>query len=224
MLSQSSEDYLKTIYHLSLSGSASTNDIAKAMQVAPASVTNMLKRLAEMKLVAYTSHRGVTLTDGGRKVALEILRHHRLLELYLAEILGYPLDKVHQEAEHLEHHISEDFEEKIAELLGHPEYDPHGDPIPSKDGVLPATSPYSLNDMPIGTMVVIRRIAAQDGDLLRYLMQLELVPKKQAIILEKTPFDGALTIQIGENKHVIGVKVAAQVFVEPIGRWALHSA
>lgn len=169
-----------------------------------------------MNLVAYNSHRGVALTDGGRKIALEMLRHHRLLELYLAEIMGYPLDKVHDEAEHLEHHISEEFEARIAEMLGNPEYDPHGDPIPSMDGVLPPTSPHSLNDMPSGASIIVRRISDHDGEMLRYLMQLNLVPKKYAQIVEHLPFEGGVVLKIGEAQHTIGVRVASQVFVETV--------
>lgn len=144
-LSQSIEDYLKAIYVLQSEGeSASTTNIAKALDVSSASVTNMLKRLAKMNLLEHESYKGAKLTPAGVKIALEVLRHHRLLELYLKEVMGYSWDEVHDEAENLEHHISEQFEDRIAELLNHPTHDPHGDPIPSKEGVMPEMANLSI--------------------------------------------------------------------------------
>src|SRR6056297_3859017 len=138
VLSQSVEDYLKAIYKLETDEKgASTTRIAESLDVSSASATNMVKRLSEMGLVDYESYKGASLTNSGRKIALEIIRHHRLLELYLLEVMGYSWDEVHEEAEKLEHHISERFEEKIAKLLDNPTHDPHGDPIPTKDGLIP---------------------------------------------------------------------------------------
>ena len=169
-LSQSVEDYLKVIYVLESEGSgATTNNIAEMMEVSSASVTNMLKRLAGLNLIEHKSYKGAKLTDAGRKIALEILRHHRLLELYLKEIMGYSWDEVHDEAEKLEHHISEQFEDKIAELLNHPTHDPHGDPIPSKDGVMPDMASLALSEAETDEPYVIGRVKDQDPELLRYL-------------------------------------------------------
>jgi DtxR family Mn-dependent transcriptional regulator len=215
MLSQAIEDYLKTIYKLEEKSSATTNEIARAMGVAPASVTNMLKRLAELKLVEYTSHKGVTLTEPGRKAALEIIRHHRLIEMYLHEALGYSWDKVHDEAEHLEHHISEEFEDRIAEFLGHPTHDPHGDPIPTKDGKLPEIKHESLFKTEAGETVVVQRVPDSDPELLRYLADIGLKPKAKVDVLLKAPFNGPLTLKVAEKEIIIGREVAEKVFVAP---------
>lgn len=213
MATQAIQDYLKAIYLLEPEGEVSTNELAKALNLAPASVTNMLKRLAELSLVHYKSHRGVRLTAEGLKMALEILRHHRLLELYLWEKLGYPLDRVHDEAEHLEHHISEEFEARIAELLGHPEFDPHGDPIPTLDGQIPYRASRPLHEVCQGERVEVFRVSDRDGDLLRYLMSLGLMPKTEVVVLEVAPFEGPITLQIGDKQHAIGRPVAQNVFV-----------
>lgn len=214
-LSPSIQDYLKIIYRLAQEGTQpTTNDVARAMRVSAASVTNMLKRLAEMKLVTYTSYKGVQLTESGISIALEMLRHHRLIETYLAQALGYSLDQLHDEAEHLEHHISEQFEDRIAELLGHPQYDPHGDPIPSKEGVVPPVFNQSLAEVAAGSHVIIRRISDQNTELLRYLMDCQLIPQAAFQLLAKAPFDGPLTLQKGDHQIIIGHKVAQHIFVE----------
>ena len=153
-LSQALEDYLKVIYVLEADGEkATTTAIAQALDVSNASVTNMLKKLAGMNLIVHESYKGAELSPAGKKVALEILRHHRLLELYLKEVMGYSWDEVHDEAEKLEHHISEQFEDRIAELLNHPTHDPHGDPIPTKDGVMPEKATLALNEAEIKYLV-----------------------------------------------------------------------
>ena len=170
-LTQSMQDYLKAILLLSEGGSAQTNDIAAQLKVNPASVTGMLKKLSELRLVEYERHRGVQLLPAGRKVALEVLRHHRLLELYLSEALGYDWDEVHDEAEKLEHHISEEFENRISALLGDPKYDPHGDPIPTRDGKLPPVSRDRLSDVGVGESVAVRRVSDADRGTLRLLKE-----------------------------------------------------
>ncbi|MBL7977113.1 MAG: metal-dependent transcriptional regulator [Bacteroidetes Order II. Incertae sedis bacterium] len=219
MLSQATQDYLKLIYRLETEGRRpSTNDLAKGMDVAAASVTNMLKRLADLKLVTYTSYRGVSLTDSGRLIALEMLRHHRLIETYLAQALGYSLDQLHDEAEHLEHHISEQFEERIDALLGYPRYDPHGDPIPSKEGLIPPRCNNALSEAALEVDWVVRRISDHSKELLRYLMQCHLVPETKVRIMDKAPFEGPLTLRIGENEVVVGYKAACYVFVEQVDR------
>lgn len=221
MLSPAVEDYLKTIYKLQSDGAASTTEIARTMNVASASVTNMLKRLATMKLVTYQSYRGVNLTPAGEKIALEIIRHHRLLELYLKEVMGYGWEQLHEEAEHLEHHISEEFESKLEELLGFPTHDPHGDPIPTRDGQIRETPDQPLANAAESQTVVVMRVADYDPELLHYLEDLGLMPGARVSIVAKAPFNGPITVLIGDGKQVIGHEVARQVFVateEPLPR------
>ncbi len=213
MLSQAVEDYLKIIYKLQGDGVASTSEIARALDVSPASVTNMTKRLSELGLAKYESYRGVTLTESGTKIALEIIRHHRLLETYLKEVLGYPWDKMHEEAEHLEHHISEAFEEKIEELLGYPTHDPHGDPIPTRDGQIADPALDRLSDSPAGAEVRVQRVSDKDPDVLRYLEELGLLPGAVVRIVAKEPFEGPLALQIDGDDRIVGRAVAGQVFV-----------
>ncbi len=215
MLSQAVEDYLKIIYKLQGEGTASTTDIARTLGVSSASVTNMTRRLADMGLANYESYRGVTLTPAGEKIALEIIRHHRLLETYLKEILGYPWDKMHEEAEHLEHHISEAFEDKIEELLGYPTHDPHGDPIPTRDGKIDQPVLDALADARAGEELEVRRVSDRDPDMLQYLEGLGLLPGARTIVIAREPFNGPLTIRIGDTERVIGATVARFVFVTP---------
>ena len=215
MLSPAIEDYLKTIYKLQGQGTASTTEIARTMSVSSASVTNMVKRLAEMKLVTYQSYRGVSLTPAGQKIALEIIRHHRLLELYLKEVMGYGWEQLHEEAEHLEHHISEEFESKIEELLGYPTHDPHGDPIPTREGELPETDDVPLSDVPVRRTVVVQRVSDVDPELLHYLEDLGLMPRARVEVRIKAPFNGPITLRIEDREQVIGHEVARHVFVAP---------
>jgi DtxR family Mn-dependent transcriptional regulator len=156
------------------------------------------------------------LTKAGRKVALEVVRHHRLLELYLKEALGYSWDQVHDEAEKLEHHISEEFEEKIFEALGRPRFDPHGDPIPSKDGEVHATDVDPLSDAKPGDVLVIRRVDDGDPELLRYLAELGLIPQVTIEVMGKAPFNGPLTVRVGESQHALGRELASNIFVAPV--------
>ncbi len=213
-LSQSVEDYLKAIYVLQSEGeTATTTRIANALGVSSASVTNMLKRLAKMNLLEHQSYKGAKLTEAGKKIALEILRHHRLLELYLKDVMGYSWDEVHDEAENLEHHISEQFEERIAELLNHPAYDPHGDPIPTKDGVVPKMASLSISEADENTPYIIGRVKDQDPELLRYLEKIGVIPGVKIKILEKTPFNGPIKVQLEEDEQVIGHAVASEVYL-----------
>ena len=194
---QSVEDYLKAIY----------------VSVSSASVTNMLKRLATLKLITHKSYRGAELTAAGEKIALEIIRHHRLLELYLKEMLGYSWDEVHDEAEKLEHHISEQFEDTIAELLNHPTHDPHGDPIPSKDGVVPKMASLAITDAELETPYLIGRVKDQDPELLRYLEKTGIIPGVKVRVIEKAPFDGPVKVSLEEKEKTIGYSIAKQVFL-----------
>ncbi len=213
-LSQSIEDYLKAIYILETEEEgATTTNIAEMLSVSSASVTNMLKRLAGMNLIEHKSYKGATLTEAGRKIALEILRHHRLLELYLKEIMGYGWDEVHAEAEKLEHHISEQFEDKIAELLNHPTHDPHGDPIPTKEGVVPEMANLPLTEAEVNQSYIIGRVRDQDPELLRYLEKNGVIPGVKIKVLDKAPFNGPIHLFIEEEQKTIGFSIAEQIYL-----------
>ena len=215
MFSEAMQDYLKAIYKLQeQGGTVSTSALAEAMEVAAASATGMVKKLAGLKLVRHHPYQGVVLTKAGEKMALEVIRHHRLLELYLAEALGYPWDKVHEEAERLEHVISEEFEEKIFEALGRPTRDPHGDPIPTKDGTLAAGSHERLSDLEPGATGVIRRVSDRNAEMLRYLALRGLVPDAAVEVVEKAPFNGPITVKTGDASHVLGRDLASHIRVE----------
>jgi len=215
MLTPATEDYLKTIYKLQDANDVvTTNAVAERMDVSAASVTNMMKKLAEMGLVEYVRYQGITLTDAGCKIALEIIRHHRLLEVYLAEAMGFSWDQVDAEAERLEHVISEEFEDKIDEMLGYPTTDPHGSPIPKKDGTIVKTEHERLVNIRPGQSVIVRRVPDSDPALLRYLGELGLRPAATVAVLKKEPFDGPLLIRIGDHKYHIGHQVAHSVLVD----------
>lgn len=208
------EDYLKAIYQLmSDEPSVTTSQLAQQLDCTAASVTNMLQKLSDLKLVEYTPYQGVTLTAAGTKVALEVIRHHRLLELYLSEVLGYTWDKVHDEAEKLEHVISEEFEEKIDQALGHPTQDPHGDPIPTKDGQVEQEQLLSLWDLSPGREVTVRRVSDRDPDVLRYLASMGLYPNVRVRLIKKGPFGGPLHIQVGADEHTLSENLARQIYV-----------
>ena len=215
MLSEAVGDYLKTIYKLQGEGNVTTTDLARAMDVSSPSVTNMVKRLAQMGLAEHQSYKGVTLTEAGNKIALEIIRHHRLLELYLKEVMGYSWENIHEEAERLEHHISEEFEDRIDQMLGYPTHDPHGDPIPTRDGHVEEIEVDPLSTAAPGQRVRVQRVSDADPELLHYLEDLGLLPGAHVQILSKEPFDGPLTVHIGEEERMIGFSVANSVFVVP---------
>ncbi|MCP4417303.1 MAG: metal-dependent transcriptional regulator [Chloroflexi bacterium] len=213
---QAIEDYLKTIYMLAQTESpVSTSRIAEARQVKPASASSMIKRLAGLKMVNYEKHYGVTLTAAGEKLALEVIRHHRLIELYLIEALGFSWDEVHEQADILEHVISEKLEERIAAVLNDPEFDPHGDPIPAKDGSMVRVQGELLSTVAVGSSVWVRRIIDDaNSELLRYLAEMGLVPGTAVKILTIAPFDGPLTLLINDETKVIGHNVATSILVE----------
>ncbi len=212
---QAIEDYLKTIYMLSQEASpVSTSRIAEARDVKPASATSMIQRLAKLNLVNYEKHYGVTLTPDGEKLALEVIRHHRLIELYLIEALGFTWDEVHEQADILEHVISEKLEERIAAVLNYPEFDPHGDPIPSKEGIVKRVDAQLLSKLKVGDVATVTRIPDDtNGELLRYLADLGLVPGVTFTVAEIAPFDGPLTIKFDDKQQVIGRNVAASILV-----------
>ncbi len=213
-LSESQEDYLKHIYQLGEThGSVTTQLIADHLRVKPASVTGMIKKLAELHLLEHKPYYGVTLTESGTKVAVEILRHHRLLELYLSEVLGYSWDEIHEEAEKLEHHISEKFEARIAEKLGHPTHDPHGDPIPNLDLTFP-DSPTLTPVMALApeSTATIRRVRTQDKDALALLSKLDLVIGATLHVLEVTK--DAVRLESGGSRLLVPASLAEQILVE----------
>ena len=209
------EDYLKAIYTLEQrDGQVRTVALAEVLRVKPPTVTAMLKTLANLKLIEYEPYRGVELTEKGKLIALEIVRHHRLIELYLVEALGFSWDEVHAEAEVLEHFISEKLEARISDYLGNPTHDPHGDPIPGFDGALPAHSIISLAESAGKKWHRITRVATQDSEKLRYLANLGMIPGGRVKILEKAPFDGPLTIKIGGQTHALDQRLARTIIVE----------
>ncbi len=213
---QAIEDYVKTIYALAQEESpVSTSRVAAARGVKPASATSMIQRLAKLKLVNYAKHYGVTLTEAGEKLALEVIRHHRLLELYLMEALGFSWDEVHEQADILEHVISEKLEERIAAALNHPQFDPHGDPIPALDGSMAALNTLTLTDVPAGGEARVARILDDsNSELLRYLAGLGLVPGAAVRVTAVAPFLGPLTIEVGGEEKVIGRNLAELILVE----------
>ncbi len=216
MLSSSTEDYLKAIYELlEDSGRVTTSALAERLNVAPASVTEMVQKLARMQpaLVDYERHRGVSLTDAGRKIALEIIRHHRLIEKYLAEALGYGWHEVHDEAERLEHVISEEFEDKIAAALGHPERDPHGDPIPTREGVVAEPSRRSLSAVSAGETVRVARVRDQDTAFLSRLTEIGLVLNAPITVIQ-APAEGPLAVDIGGRTQALDRAITDNVYVE----------
>lgn len=215
MITNEREDYLKTIYKLEAQSTPVRNTaIAEALGVEPGSVTGVMKRLAELNLVNYEPYRGVTLTEAGKKIALEVIRHHRLIELYLTEALGYSWDEVDAEAEMLEHVISEQFEERIADLLGHPEHDPHGYPIPSKDGVMQPHNDVPLTELEAGQEAVVKRVNDDDPEMLRYLGSLGLLPGTVIEVIEVAPFGGPVHVISGEARHALGPDAASQIYVK----------
>ena len=214
---QSIQDYLKRIYELTESGQlASTNDLARVLNVKPASVTGMIQKLASDKpaLVAYQKHQGVTLTAAGKKAALEVIRHHRLLETWLVQTLGYSWDEVHEEAERLEHVISEDFEKRIAAALGHPLRDPHGELIPTEDLKMPSDRSAPLSSLRPNQTATIQRVDAQDPNLLRHLDDLGLTPGVQVEVTAFSEFDHNLTVKVGRKSNILGMNITTKIFVE----------
>jgi DtxR family transcriptional regulator, Mn-dependent transcriptional regulator len=210
------EDYCKAIFTLeSRHGDpVSTNALAERLGITPGSVSAMLRKLAELGLTAHLPYRGVRLTDEGRKVALEVIRHHRLLELFLAETLQMPWDRVHAEAEVLEHVISEELEQLIAEKLGDPTLDPHGDPIPSADLELREPETHSLETLEAGESGLFVRVSDADPEMLRYLSRQGISPGARLQVLDRQPFGGPLLVRFGEHEHALGGQLARAMRVE----------
>lgn len=216
------EDYLKAIYEIQTEGNqdrVSTSTLADCLGVARASVTGMLKKLNTMdpKLVDYIRYRGVRLTPAGEKIALEVLRHHRLIELYLSEALGYSWDEVHMEADRLEHVISKDLEDRIALALNDPQIDPHGAPIPDRDGKIYQREEIQLTQLEVNQQAFVSRVSDHDPAMLRYLQELGLTLNARIEVIEKAPFSGPLHIRLigKESIHALGRQVTDYVFVSP---------
>ncbi len=225
MTSATVEDYLKTIYQLQQEAQAacsgpdcaeapvSTSALAERLNLAPASITSMMGRLAQVELAVYTPYQGVRLTPHGEKMALHVIRRHRLLELYLAEKLGLGWDQVHEEAERLEHHISPLLEEHITAALGNPQTDPHGHPIPTVEGQLPAEEGTRLDLLPIEHPVVIRSVGDDNPELLRYLAARGMYPGTGLVITEREPFGGSLHVRVGTQEVTLSVAAAGRILV-----------
>jgi len=214
MISESVQNYLKAIYLLGADGkSVTTSALADALGVSAASATNMIKKLAAMKLARHSPYRGVELTKAGEKIALEVIRHHRLIETFLAEALGVPWDRVHVEAERIEHVISEELEDRIADFLGDPTRDPHGDPIPTRAGIVDELRRPALADIAAGETVVVQRIGAQEPEHLRHLSQLGIVPNASVNVIHREPFEGPLRVRVNHIEHVLDESFARQIWV-----------
>ncbi len=213
------QDYAKAIFTLeSRHGAASTNDLAALLEVRPASVSGMLRKLSALGLVEHERYRGVRLTEHGRRVALEVVRHHRLVELFLVESLGMTWDEVHAEAEVLEHALSEELEELIATKLGNPTVDPHGDPIPSRELTLAETAAPSLVELEPGEAATFVRISDTEPDMLRFLGERGIVPGARLELVERQPFDGPLFVRAGGDVHVLGATLARAMHVRRDGK------
>jgi DtxR family transcriptional regulator, Mn-dependent transcriptional regulator len=210
------EDYAKAIYQLAeqCGGAVSTNALAERLAVTPASASGMVRKLDELGLVEHVPYKGVRLTDAGVRLALEMLRHHRLLELYLTEALDVPWDRVHDEAEVLEHVLSEDLEALIAAKLGDPTHDPHGDPIPSADLVIAVQRTDTLASLDAGAKGVLVRIPDADPEMLRYLSDRGIALGDAFEVVDKQPFDGPLFVRFGDTVHVLGGALAGALRVE----------
>lgn len=215
---QAIEDYLKTIYMLAEEESpVSTSRIATVREVKPASVTSMIQRLARLNLVEYEKHYGVTLTEKGQQIALEVIRHHRLIELYLMEALGFTWDEVHEQADILEHVISEKLEERIAAALNHPTLDPHGDPIPTREGTVPHRHLVPLASLEPGSQAIIARVVDDsNSELLRYLADLDLMPEALVTVVAIAPLQGPLTVSVDDRQQTIGRSTAEAILVAPL--------
>ena len=226
ILSEAMEDYLKTIFHLreaaAVFGEAAhpvtTQAVAESLKVAPPSATAMIKKLATLDLVSHAPYRGVELTIQGEKAALEIVRHHRLSETFLAQIVGIGWDKAHQEADKWEHVLSEEVEARIAEILGHPTHDPHGAPIPLVDGQMPHQMPHQslrpLSRIEAGETVTVRRVHDEDAALLRYLEAIGVVPGTPIEVLRANPSEGVLELRLEKQTLILGLLPAAAILVE----------
>jgi len=209
------EDYLKVIYGIEWEGNAAaTSDIAQRLGIAPASVSGMVRRLAKQGLLAYERYRGVRLTDAGRTAALGTIRRHRVIEAYLVKALGFDWDRVHEEAERLEHAASDALIDRMAEAIGEPLTDPHGAPIPTREGVVDDRPYQRLADLAAGERARVVRVSDEDGALLRYLGSLGLRPGATLRVVEQAPYDGPISLKVGRVPCQVGAPLACRVMVE----------
>jgi DtxR family Mn-dependent transcriptional regulator len=210
-------DYLKAVWVIAGTGAASTKDISEQLSVAPASVTNMLRRLQDMGLVEYERYRGASLTERGREEALRLVRQHRLIETFLMKHLGYSWQDVHEEAERLEHAVSDEFTERLAELLGHPDRDPHGDLIPAADGTFAPERSKPLSETEAGQRVHIIKVSDESASALNYLGERGLVPGSVLSVKEVRSLDGVVTVEDeGGDEHPLGEALAQAIFVQAV--------
>ena len=219
-LTRSVEDYLKVIYHLSSQGGfAATSDIAASLAVSAPSVSGMVKRLSEAGLIEHVPYRGVQLTAQGRRAALKMIRRHRVLEVYLTQQLGYDWDGVHEEAERLEHAVSDELIERMAGALGDPHYDPHGDPIPTAAGEIEEAELVALADARIGTKLELRQVGTQEPARLRYLAEQGLTPGVLLKVTDRQPFNGPTTVALvpSGDQRVVGRELAQQLWCREVG-------
>lgn len=211
-LTRSAEDYLKAIYHLTSGGrSATTNELAQSLDLAPASVSGMIRRLSDGGLVEHEPYKGVTLAPEGRRIALRMLRRHRLIEAYLVAHLGYTWDTVHDEAERLEHAVSDTLVERMAKVLGDPQEDPHGDPIPGPDGSLAELVYVPLANLAVGDEAEIRRVNTSQPDRLRYIGTAGLTPGTHVELVAREPFQGPIRLKVGNREQIIGHELAGMI-------------
>jgi DtxR family transcriptional regulator, Mn-dependent transcriptional regulator len=210
------EDYLKAIYELETSGEAAeTNAIARLLNIAPASVSGMVRRLADQGLITHERYHGARLTTAGRRAALKTLRRHRVIEAYLTSALGYSWDRVHDEAERLEHAASDELIDRMAAAIGEPETDPHGAPIPTREGRLQERTLVTLASLAPGVVARIERVSDKNGDRLRYLAELGIVPGESVAVVAREPFEGPIALRIGDVNRTIGSELASQILVSP---------
>jgi DtxR family Mn-dependent transcriptional regulator len=212
---EGAENYAKALYELQARGETpvGTKAVAERLGVTPASASGMLKRLADAGLVSYEAYHGARLTPEGERIALEVIRHHRLIELFLAEVLDMPWDRVHSEAEVLEHHISEELEELIATKLGQPAIDPHGDPIPDRDLEITAQDSVPLSELEPGEHGVFARVSDSDSSMLRFLAEREIQPGDRLLVSSREPFGGPLMVEIAGRTHPLGAQLAESIRV-----------
>jgi DtxR family Mn-dependent transcriptional regulator len=217
---QGAENYAKALYELQgrEESPVGTSAVAERLGVTSASASGMLRRLADEGLVEYTPYHGARLTPEGERIALEVIRHHRLIELFLAEVLGMPWDRVHTEAEVLEHHISEELEELIAAKLGQPDLDPHGDPIPDRDLAISEDDSVPLVELDAGERATFARISDSDASMLRYLADCQIQPGASILVKGREPFGGPLMVEIAGRTHPLGPELAASMRVTRQGK------
>jgi DtxR family transcriptional regulator, Mn-dependent transcriptional regulator len=218
MQSTAVQDYLKAIYELEHrdDGRASTTQLAERLGVTPASATTMMKKLASLGLLEHEPYHGVVLTDAGRSAALEVIRHHRLIERFLVDILAVPWDEVHDEAERWEHVLSEEMEERIDAALGFPRSDPHGSPIPAGDGTIPSGERTPMSELEPGSRGVVAEVSDEHAPLLRYLGDVGLYPGTEFEVVEAAPFGGPLTVRVGGVEHALGLDAVREVLVAEV--------